>query len=82
MLRNDEDIRMIQTLIHSPIDCLIALLSLVALIFIIDRLGFLAWVAWVNLHEVNLHEVNRHEGNRHLDKPKDGEAKGYGRVHP
>jgi hypothetical protein len=63
---------MIQTLIHTPIDCLIALLSLVALIFIIDRLGFLAWIAW----------VNRHQNKRHEGKPKNSDSKEYWRVHP
>lgn len=74
VLQNGEDIRMIETLIHTPIDFLIALLSLAAVVFIVDRLGFLAWVAWVNRHQDERH-------NRHRGKPKGTASGEYWRVH-
>jgi hypothetical protein len=38
----------VQTWIHHPVRCLVALLALVVLVFSVDRLGLLTWIAWLN----------------------------------
>jgi hypothetical protein len=55
---------MMQTIIHHPAVCLIALLFLVALTKVVDRLGLIAWLAWLGRREKDGGKKNRSEENR------------------
>lgn len=57
---SDEDIPMMQALIHHSAACLIAFLFLVVGTLLADRLGLIVWLAWLDRHEGNRREENRH----------------------
>jgi hypothetical protein len=68
---SDEDIPMIQAVIHHPAACLGTFLALVTLAFAVSRMGLMVWLAW----------MDRHKGDRRGQKRRGEATKEYCRVH-